>query len=277
MAAVTPMRFGIVTPTLNGERYFERCLDSIWSQRSPQVEIDHVVVDGGSTDRTVEVAHRYPSRVLVGRDGGMYEAVNRGMEVVEGDVVAYVNADDELVPGSLRTVARALGSASTPSWLCGGVEFIGSDGSSLAVLRMVPVSRRALLGMPWCPIYSVTVWARRAFFDRVGPFDQAYRQAGDCDWYVRAMALEQPLILPDVLARFRVHPGNLSLDRARMREEVALIRQRHGGGTWSSRLQGGLLRLRINLSNPGWLLSKKAGRLARARDQRRLSHSDEGA
>ena len=81
------MKLGIVTPTLNAERYLERCLDSIWSHPVPGVEIDHLVVDGASTDRTTEVAAAYPCRVVVAPDGGMYEAVNRGFSLVGGDVI----------------------------------------------------------------------------------------------------------------------------------------------------------------------------------------------
>jgi glycosyltransferase involved in cell wall biosynthesis len=63
-----PTVFGIVTPTLNAEAYLEATLESIWSQASDAIAIDHVLVDGGSTDRTIEIAERYPTRVVVSRD-----------------------------------------------------------------------------------------------------------------------------------------------------------------------------------------------------------------
>ena len=65
----------MVTPSLNAERFFEETLESIWGQRSQTISIDHVVVDGGSTDATVEIASRYPSRTVVSTDDqGMYDA-----------------------------------------------------------------------------------------------------------------------------------------------------------------------------------------------------------
>ena len=92
--AASVTRFGVVTPSLNAERFFEATLDSIWDQRSETISIDHVLVDGGSTDTTIKIASRYPSRTIISRDDqGMYDAVNRGMALVEGDIVGYINAD----------------------------------------------------------------------------------------------------------------------------------------------------------------------------------------
>ena len=173
------MKLGIVTPTLNAERYLERCLDSIWSHPVPGVEIDHLVVDGASTDRTTEVAAAYPCRVVVAPDGGMYEAVNRGFSLVGGDVIAYVNADDEISPGALARVAECFGADPGLSWLCSAIELIDSESRSLGVMRLVPFSTRAFVGLGWSPIYSMTVWARREFINQVGLFDPSFRNAGD--------------------------------------------------------------------------------------------------
>src|SRR4029077_19283246 len=80
------VRWGVVTPTLNGERFFERTLESIWSQQSDRVQLDHVIVDGASIDGTLDIAAKYASRVLRSKDDqGMYDAVNKGMAMVEGD------------------------------------------------------------------------------------------------------------------------------------------------------------------------------------------------
>jgi glycosyltransferase involved in cell wall biosynthesis len=259
------VRFGIVTPTLDAERYCRQCLESIWAQASDDVRIDHVVVDGDSTDRTVEIAAGFPSRVVVARDGGMYEAVNRGMAMVEGDVVGYVNADDEVAPEALSVVARTFDRNPAASWLCGAVELIGADGGSLSILRMVPFSLKAFVGLGWSPIHSMTVWARREFFDRVGPFDTSFRQAGDYDWYARALSLERPLVVPEVLARFRLHPANLSLDRDRMARERDVIQGRYGGRKAMAVVRGRMLSLRLNMANPGWFASKRKGVLPQGR------------
>jgi glycosyltransferase involved in cell wall biosynthesis len=255
-------RFGIVTPTLNAEAFLESTLDSIWSQADERIEIDHVVVDGGSTDRTLDIVARYPSRVIVSEDDqGMYDAVNRGMTAVSGDVVGYINADDEIAAGALSIVAGTFLAHPDSGWLCGRVEYVGPDGEVLGRMTPVRVSLRSYVGLGWSCIPQQTVWARRAFFDRVGPFDVAYRNCGDYDWYARALSFEHPLIVPETLGLFRLHPAQISLDPAKMERESRMVLERHGRpGPWTYAL-GRLLSLRLNASNPAWLVAKKAGRI----------------
>jgi glycosyltransferase involved in cell wall biosynthesis len=254
------MKIGIVTPSLNAERYLDLTLKSIWSQQSDDLEIDHVVADGGSVDRTREVASRYPSRVFVEADTGMYDALNRGMQLVEGEVVGYINSDDEIAPGALDAVINAFRTRPDVQWVCGAVEYIDGQGALLARMTPVHPTLRAYAALGWSCIPQQTVWTRRKFFDTVGPFDSSYRICGDYDWYARALRLASPLILRQTLGRFRWHGGNLSYD-PRMIEESRWIRERWGDDGVMSYLHARILSLRINLRNPGWLLAKKTGRL----------------
>lgn len=142
--------FGVVTPTLNAERYFEQTLDSIWSQVSDRVKVDHVIVDGGSTDGTLDIAGRYPSRAVVSTDDrGMYDAVNRGITQVRGDIVGYINADDEIAPGAFRAVAELFGRDPRAQWVCGRVEYIDGDGGVLGAMSPVLPTLEAYIGIGW--------------------------------------------------------------------------------------------------------------------------------
>jgi glycosyltransferase involved in cell wall biosynthesis len=261
-ATGTIARVGVVTPSLNAERYLERTMESIWSQASDQIVIDHVLIDGGSTDATLEIATRYPSRTVVATDDrGMYDAINRGFALVEGDIVGYMNADDEIAPGALRIVVAAFAAHPDAQWLCGTVEYI--DGSGKVLGRMTPVrmSLRSYVGIGWSPIPQQTVWARRRFYDDVGPFDTSFKNTGDYDWYARALSMSRPLILKETLGRFRLHGAQLSFDPEKMTRESRLVQERHGGRGGVAFLYGKLLSLRLNASNPGWLVAKKTGRI----------------
>lgn len=253
--------FGIVTPTLNAERFLPQTLRSIWEQ-AEGFEIDHVIVDGGSRDGTAAIAAGSQSRFVVSEDdAGMYDAINRGMAMVRGDIVGYINADDEIAAGALRIIANAFRRHSDVGWLCGRVEYIDADGGVLGRMLPVRVSLRSYLGIGWSCIPQQTVWARRSFFDRVGAFDVDYRNCGDYDWYARALKLEHPLIVRETLGRFRLHPGQISLDPAKMEAESRMVAERHGRRDLVGFAYGKLLSLRLNASNPAWLVAKKRGRI----------------
>jgi glycosyltransferase involved in cell wall biosynthesis len=259
--SMTRTTFGIVTPTLNAERYLRSTLESVWAQRSEHVEVDHVIVDGGSGDRTLEIASAFPSRVSVGRDDGMYDALNRGFGLVSGEVLGYINADDEIAPGALRLVAEAFARHPGAMWLCGAVEYIDGRGQVLGRMLPVPLDVRSYAGLGWSCIPQQTVWVRRSFFATVGPFDTTFRYCGDYDWYARALQLAHPLIVPATLGRFRIHGENLSFNEEAMRRESRLVQERWGGLGMVGWVRGRYLSLRLNLRNPGWLVAKKRGRI----------------
>ena len=255
------VKVGVVTPTLNAERYLERTLDSIWSQQGPGIEVEHVIVDGHSTDRTVEIAEGYPSRVIVAKDGGMYEAVNRGLAAVGGEIVGYINADDEIAPGALGRVADALARHPAAQWVCGRLEYIDGEDRVLGAWTPVRMSLRAYAGIGWSCVPQQTVWVRHSFYERVGPYDTVFKNCADYDWYARAMRLSDPIILPDVVGRFRLHESNLSYDAAKMQDESRAIQERYGGTGRASYALGKMLSLRLNARNPKWLLAKKTGKI----------------
>jgi glycosyltransferase involved in cell wall biosynthesis len=256
------VRFGIVTPTLNAERYLEATLRSIWSQASDEIVIDHVLVDGGSTDRTAAVAEAFPTRVVVATDDqGMYDAINRGLSMVGGDVVGYINADDEISAGALAAVARALTDHPEARWLMGKREFIDGEGTAFAWMQPVPFTLRSYLGLGWSCVPQETVWMRRDLYEEVGPFDTTFRNTGDYDMYARCRRASEPLILHRTLGRFRLHGEQLSFKPEVMARESRRVQEKNGTVDRIGWVRGKLLSLRLNARNPGWLFAKKRGRI----------------
>ena len=260
--AAAATTFGIVTPTLNAERYLEATLKSIWGQTSDLVQIDHVLVDGGSADGTVEVANGYPTRVVVATDDqGMYDAVNRGLSMVKGDIVGYVNADDEIAPEALGRVAKAFRAHPEAQWLMGTREFIDGDGTAFAWMTPVPFTLREYVGLGWSCVPQETVWMRRSLFEKVGPFDTTFRNTGDYDMYARCRAVAEPLILKDVIGRFRLHGDQLSFKPEVMARESRRVQEKNGTVDRVGWVRGKVLSLRLNARNPRWLLAKKTGKI----------------
>ena len=116
------MRFSIITPNYNGARFLERTITSVLAQRE-HVDLDYIVVDGGSTDGSVDIIERFRdhlSHCIIEQDNGPAEAINKGFRLATGDIVAWLNADDIYFPGSLARVRDAFDLALQAAMCFGG-------------------------------------------------------------------------------------------------------------------------------------------------------------
>ncbi|MCW5212668.1 glycosyltransferase, partial [Desulfobulbus sp. TB] len=105
------MRFSIITPNYNGDSFLEQTLRSVISQPSHGIELEYIVVDGGSTDSSQEILQRYAQDIthtIIEPDTGPANAINKGLQLATGDVLAWLNADDIYYPGTFERVAQAL-------------------------------------------------------------------------------------------------------------------------------------------------------------------------
>src|SRR4051812_39375084 len=114
------MRISIVTPSYNQGAFIGRTIDSILSQQG-DFELDYRVIDGGSTDGTVEVLRSYGDRLtwISEPDKGQVDAINKGLAAVTGDVIGWINSDDLLLPGALAKVAAAFRAQPETEWVHG--------------------------------------------------------------------------------------------------------------------------------------------------------------
>lgn len=225
MAPARPL-VSVVTPVLNRRDTLELCLDSVAAQRHPAVE--HIVVDGGSTDGTVELledrAQRGDLRYVSGPDEGMYDAINTGMRMASGDVLAYLNSDDAWFPWTLEVAVAALRRADL---VYGDLLRIDRHpgGTSSLVLQfyrdfdLTHYTHAETLAQP------TVVW-RREVTDRIGLFDDSYRLLGDCEYWLRAATSGMHLQhVDEVLAVQIDHAGTLRVTQEqRMREEFRRLR-----------------------------------------------------
>ena len=108
------MRFSIITPNYNSGRFLAETLRSVISQvdnGDNGIELEYIVVDGGSTDNSQEIIQQYAGDIthaVIEPDTGPANAINKGLRLATGDVIAWLNADDLYYPGTLRRVQRAL-------------------------------------------------------------------------------------------------------------------------------------------------------------------------
>jgi glycosyltransferase involved in cell wall biosynthesis len=178
----------IITPVLNRVETIGACLASVGRQTHEPIE--HIVVDGGSTDGTLEFISDYrPShafRWISEPDSGMYDAVNKGISLAEGDVFAYLNSDDLYLPWSVDVGIRAL----EP-----GIELVYGD---LGVLLADANGKPDSFYIQFYPAFDLryysfvgtigqpTVFWHRSLSEKIGLFDIRYRLIGDCEYWLRA-------------------------------------------------------------------------------------------
>jgi glycosyltransferase involved in cell wall biosynthesis len=205
----------VVTPCLNGAETLPTALESVRSQAYGG-KVEHLVVDGGSTDGTLEILEAAGVRYVSEPDRGLSDAVNKGIRLAEGEVVGWLNADDVYLPGALEAVGEALAATPLALWATGPCLIMDDDGNEIRkavtsyknfFLRHYSYSLHLVQNFVSCP----STFVRRSGFDRVGLLDERFGYSMDYDLWLRLGRLSPPLILDQTLAGFRMAPGSLSM------------------------------------------------------------------
>lgn len=234
------MKISIITACYNGAEHLGDALRSV--DRQTWSDLEHLIVDGASTDATPDVLRNLPNarRLVVSEpDRGIYDAMNKGMRRATGDVVGFLNADDFLAaPDVIERIAHAFESDPLLDVLYGDLEYISAD----AAMRTVRVWRSGSfvahqLHRGWMPPHP-TFYARRSLLERVGLFDTRYRIAADYDLMIRCLTQQgiRVYYLPKMLVRMRVGgASNASLRKILTKscEDFRILRTHQLGGVGS--------------------------------------------
>jgi glycosyltransferase involved in cell wall biosynthesis len=208
-------RLSIITPSFNQGEFIERTLKSVLDQGWPDLE--YIVVDGGSTDASVEIIKRYEDRLawwVSEPDDGQTNALNKGLRRATGDVVAYINSDDYYLPGAFAKAMAALDSTEA-SWVAGAARFVDVNDTVQEVWRPLPPwgGPQWWLISPWGVPQAATFW-RRDVFERHGLFREDMEYVFDTEYGLRlALSGELPQLLEDELAVRVIHEEAKSWDR----------------------------------------------------------------
>jgi glycosyltransferase involved in cell wall biosynthesis len=228
------LKLSIVTPTLNQGKFLERAVLSVLDQGYENLE--YLVVDGGSTDETVEVIRRYEDQIdwwVSEPDEGQTDAINKGLAHATGEVIAYLNSDDYYLPGAFQTAIGAL-ERSDASWVAGAAINVDEhDRPRETPLGSIwiptlpqhddfrPHGAHGLVTNPWCVAQPACFW-RRELFERYGPFRRDMHFAFDVEFMTRlALKGELPILLPSrQLAACVLHDQAKSSDASAWEPEL---------------------------------------------------------
>lgn len=220
------MRISIVTPSYQQASYLGECLGSVRDQRG--VEVEHIVMDGGSTDGSVEVLERSASQLAHWEsvpDRGQSHAINKGLARSTGEVFNWVNSDDALVPDALAMVARAF--AEDPRLLVfGGRQFRRQDDQLVPFAPLNDASRpRQLFIDP--VVNQPATFFRTDIIKAIGGVDEALRYVMDVELWWQVLfrhGTEHLRFVPDELAIFRLHGESKTVsEHAGFVHELALL------------------------------------------------------
>jgi glycosyltransferase involved in cell wall biosynthesis len=234
----------IVTPTLNAERYLAECLTSVWSQQSASVE--QLVVDGGSTDATERLVCASRATWISCLGLKQSEAINAGLRLARGDVVAWLNADDLYTDGSLAYVVERFASQPALDVLFGDCDVIDASGTRLWRMQPGPYDFKRLLRRG-NSVAQPAVFFHKRVFDQIGYLDETLDFGMDYELWLRMRALRTEYV-PRVLAAFRWHSTSKTARNLHGNwHELLRIVRRHGGG-WTPLLVWSYARARVTLA-----------------------------
>ncbi len=213
----------VVTVVYNGERHVEQAIRSVLSQSYDNIE--YIVVDGGSTDGTLNVVRAHEDRIdcwVSEPDSGIDDAMNTGIGLATGDLVGLLNSDDWYADGAIAEVARIHAAGGAQDRVIAGKWRIVLESPSLSI-EAAP-SLRFHTGMPLC---HQAMFVPRAAYASVGLYDTGYRYAADLDMVLRLHAGRVPFVFSDrVLVHFRATGASDRHYRESVREAAGIIRKR---------------------------------------------------
>ena len=222
----------IVTPSLNQGAYIEETIRSVLEQDYPDLE--HIIVDGGSTDATLDVLRRYPHLMWVSEpDRGQADAVNKGFAMARGAIFGWLNADDLYLPGAVSAAVEAL-QESGCALVHGGWRQIDEHGRTIRDVEPVPFDYRRQLEEANRVAQPSGFFTREAF-EAVGGLDVRYRYAMDYELWLKIGARFDVCHVDRVLGAYRYHPESKTVaEPLGFVAETVHASRRHGGGRFSS-------------------------------------------
>jgi glycosyltransferase involved in cell wall biosynthesis len=218
----------VVTPSFNQAPFIRETIESVLGQRYPH--LDYVVIDGGSTDGTVDILTSYEGRLrwVSERDQGQADAVNKGVALGHGEIIGWLNSDDVYTPGALEAAGRAFLRCRDLHVLYGDADHVLADGTFFRRYPTASFDYQRLAHE--CFICQPATFFRRAVFQEVGGLDITLHYCMDYDLWIRLGHRFRFGYLPEVLARSRLHADAKTLARRRhVFSEIIRTAQRHYG------------------------------------------------
>lgn len=203
----------IITPSFNQAAYLEETIQSVLSQDYP--ELEYIVVDGGSTDGSLDIIQRYAGKLawwISEPDSGQAEAINKGLAHARGEIVAWLNSDDVYLPGAVNSAVTTLQANPESGMVFGNMLAIDESGRTINVLKYGDVNLEDLLA--FSIIGQPAVFLRRSVLDQAGGLDTSFHFLLDHHLWIRVASRVELKHVPVLWAAARYHPAAKNLAHA---------------------------------------------------------------
>ena len=225
----------IVTPSYNQARYIEVTMQSVLAQDYPRIE--YLIVDGGSTDGTVEIIKKYEDKIawwISEQDQGQTDAINKGFERAKGQILAWLNSDDTYEPGAVSAAVKYLLDHPEVGMVYGDCNFMNENGRVIGKFGSAQTNYH-LLRQGYVHIPQQTMFFRAELWKQVGPLDPSFYFAMDYDLWTRLAAITELKYVPQTWANFRLHTtGKTIAADDRCWPEMIRVHYRDGGSFFST-------------------------------------------
>jgi len=219
----------IITPSFNQAQFLEQTTLSVKEQGYPNIE--HIIIDGGSTDGTLDILKKYTDSVtwVSEPDEGQSQAINKGFTMAKGEIVGWINSDDYYLPGVVSVAVDVLINNPEIDLIYGYCAKVDESGNTLEILKSPDFDRKLLFSNP-CIILQQTVFFRRSLLDKVGLLNESYHYAMDFDLWIRMAQVGNFKLIPEILAAYRFSSGCKSVANSqKFWQEVDQIFKKNGG------------------------------------------------
>ncbi|OGF56229.1 MAG: hypothetical protein A2452_13535 [Candidatus Firestonebacteria bacterium RIFOXYC2_FULL_39_67] len=199
------MKISIITATFNSSKTIEDCLNSVSEQTHPDVE--HIVIDGGSKDGTIEIVRKYPKvKWISEKDNGLYDAMNKGIKMATGEVIGILNSDDFY--SDILTLSKVVGifNSNIIDAAYGDLEYISkSDKSNIVRRWKSPDWDLGINFKKWWLIPHPALFVRKAVYSKYGGYDTNFKLTADYEYIIRVLRNENIRLfhIPHALVKMR--------------------------------------------------------------------------
>ncbi len=227
------VKLSIITPVRNGERFIKGCLASVIQQECANLE--HIIIDGGSTDATGTIAGQYAKdyphvRFIADPDEGLSEALNKGLDLAQGRYVTILGCDDFYEPHVLNEVIALLDSLPEPALLIGNCNVLDQNDDVLYVNRPRKLTLFDLLSGAPHPVNPSAYFYHKSLHALIGNYDICEKYAMDLDFLIRAVQVAHVKYINRTLGNYRLHENSItgqSMAKGGVARNTQRIRDKH--------------------------------------------------